>query len=233
MRSYSLYLTAAIALGRIGKSLVPLLEKEIEKQPLAVLQILENLIADGTLPIFFRAMQHKDAKVRQKAIKSLPRLTSTGAIEALPHLLAAMNDENADVRETAMSEIGTIAEYTADKSDELKQMLAKRAIPALIDKLKVKETSCSAALTLGDFGADGEAAIPALANLIKKNDGDYCAETALFEIGEKGKKFLSKEQIERIEESNKSDREIFNRTNKVKPIKPKTQASPSPLKKEG
>lgn len=228
-RSYALFVTTAIALGKIGKPLVPLLEKEAETHPFQTLQVLSNIIADGTLPIFFKAMKHQNPEVRKKAIESLPGLTSIGAVETLPHLLEALNDTNEKVRESAISKIGSIAKYTENKSPELQEMLKKKAIPALTEKLGDKSTSCNAALNLGDFGADAEPAIPALVRLIKKNGNDFCAEKALYEIGIKGRKHLTAEQIKYIEEDKKRDRDIFNNDyNKAKPIKPKEEPKPSP-----
>jgi len=86
-RSYGLYITTAISLGKIGEPLLPILEKEIEKQPFAILQVLRNLHADGTLPIVYKAMKDKNPEVRKSAIENLPGLTSIGAVNTLPHLL--------------------------------------------------------------------------------------------------------------------------------------------------
>jgi HEAT repeat protein len=226
-RAYSLYLTTAIALGKIGKPLVPMLEKEFEKQPFSVLQVLKYLIADGTLPIFIKAMQHQNPQVRKRAIENLPTLTSIGAIEMVPPIIAAAKDADLEVREAALSALGSIALFTPEKSDALKEMLKKQAIPVLIANLENKETVCFAALNLPGFGADAEIAIPALRRLIKKENGNYCAESALFRFGEKGRKFLTKEQIERLKETNKTTNEPFDtKFNKAKPIKPKTEPKP-------
>lgn len=229
-RSYALYLTTAIALGRIGKPLIPLLDKEIEKQPFAVLDVLGNLRAEGTLPIFFNAMKHANAEVRKKAIEKLPGLTSIGAVEALPYLLTAVNDENLEVRQSAMSEIGNIAKYTENKSLELQEILKKKAVPALVAKLNDKDSACYAAMNLGDFGSSAETAIPALVRAIKRNIAVGCAEQGLFDIGEKGRKYLTVEKIKEIAEDRKANSEIFNRDyNKTKPIKPKEEPKPTPV----
>jgi HEAT repeat protein len=228
-RAYSLYITAAIALAKIGKPLVPLLEKEFDKQPFAVLQVLDYLQVEGILPVLLKAIKHENPKVRQKAIGSLPTLTSLGAVEVAPSLIAALKDADLDVRKAAMSGIGNIAKYTTGKSDALSKMLKKQALPVLIANLEDKETGCSAALSLPEFGADAEAAIPNLVRVIKKQNGNICAESALFELGEKGRKHLTKEQIERVEEMNKSHNEPFDTNfNKAKPIKPKTEPKPEP-----
>lgn len=230
-RSYSLYLTSAIALGRMGKSIIPLLEKEIEKQPFAILQVLRNISADETLPVLIKAIKHKNPNVRKEAIASIPNLTSIGAINMLPQLLSLINDLDPNVRNAAMSEIGDIAKYTNNKSPELQLLLKKRAVPALIKRLKDKEDSCYAALTIGNFGADAEAAIPALVKIAKQPTRNSCAEIGLYDIGEKGRKFLTAEQIKDVESSKnyKYDSDY----NKAKPIKPKEQPKPSPPIKEG
>lgn len=233
-RSYSLYITTAIALGRIGKPLLPLLEREIEKHPFAVLQVLSNMSDAGVLPILYRAMKNENAKARAKAIESLPSLTSIGALEALPHLLAAATrDADADVRKAAMSKIGWIAGHTKDKSVELRKMFKTQAVPALVKILtgKDEDVKCYAALTLGDFGADAEAAIPALARQAKKENGGYCARSALFDLGNAGKRFLTAEQIKDFEENKKWQEEYHKSSpgdyNKAKPIKPKASEKKS------
>jgi HEAT repeat protein len=228
-RAYILYLTTASALGGIGKPLIPLLEKEIEKHPSAVLEVLGNLRAEGILPIFFNAMKHANAEVRKKAIEKLPGLTSIGAVEALPHLLTAVNDENLEVSQSAMSKIGSIAKYTENKSPELQEILKKKAVPALVAKLDDKKSACYAAMSLGDFGADAEIVIPALVRAIKRNTAAICAEQGLYNIGEKGRKYLTAEKIKQIEESRENTRKMLNDNfNKAKPIKPKEAPKPTP-----
>lgn len=149
----------------------------------------------------------------------------------LPQLLSLINDLDPNVRNAAMSEIGDIAKYTNNKSPELQLLLKKRAVPALIKRLKDKEDSCYAALTIGNFGADAEAAIPALVKIAKQPTRNSCAEIGLYDIGEKGRKFLTAEQIKDVESSKnyKYDSDY----NKAKPIKPKEQPKPSPPIKEG
>jgi HEAT repeat protein len=233
--SYALYATTAIALSRIGKPLLPLLEKEIVKEPFGVLQIIGNMGDPGVLPIIYQAMKNENPKVREKAIESLPSLTSIGAVEVLPHLLNAIRDPSLGVRKAAMNAIGSIGSIK-EKSGELQNLLKTKIFPALIANLKDKELNCYASLTLGYFGTEAAPAIPALVNLIKKGKGDYCAESALYDIGEKGRKFLTEERIKNIESSRKITQQTFDSNyNKAKPIKPKTQpsVSPTPLKKEG
>lgn len=223
-RSYGLYLTTAIALGRIGKPLLPFLEKEIENHPFEILQVLGNVRVDGTLPTFFKAMRHSNPKVRAKALENLPGLTSIGAVMTLPHLLAAVADKDNDVARAAMSEIGSIAQYTENKSDELKEMLRKKALPALVKKINHKELSCYALLNIADFGADGEPAIPAILKSMRKDRGNYCAESALFDLGEAGRKHLSPEKIKEWEKRKAEEKDSFNPNyNDAKPIKPKTE----------
>jgi len=65
----------------------------------------------------------------------------------------------------------------------------------------------------------------------KKTTANSCAENALFNIGEKGRKFLSKEQIKRLEDNKKSSEDRLKKwtedpfnvgdRNKAKPIEPK------------
>lgn len=225
-RYYSLYLTTAIALGKIGEPLLPILEKEIEKHPFAILQVLRNLYAEGTLPIIYKAMKHKNPEVRKSAIENMPGLTSIGAVNTLPHLLELTKDVNPDVRKQAISKIGSISQFTENKSPELKEMLKQKAVPVLIERLKIEEDSCYAAMILGNIGEDAEAAIPALVKIAKQPLRNSCARFGLYDIGEKGRKFLTKEQIEDVEESKnyKYDSDY----NKAKPIKPKETPKPTP-----
>lgn len=225
-RYYSLYLTTAIALGKIGEPLLPILEKEIEAHPFDILEVLSNLRADGTLPIIYKAMKHKNPEVRKSAIKNLPGLTSIGAVNTLPHLLEAVKDVNPDIRKAAISEIGSIAQFTENKSPELKEMLKQKVVPLLIPRLKIEDDSCYTAMTLGDIGEDAEAAIPALVKLIKPPTDDHCAKIGLYDIGEKGRKFLTNEQIEEVKESKNYN--FDTNYNKAKPIKPKEEPKPIP-----
>lgn len=223
--SYSLYLTTAIALGTIGEPLLPILEKDIETHPFAVLQVLSNLRADGTLPIIYKTMKHRDPKVRSSAIENLPDLTSIGAVNTFPYLLELIKDTDPEVRKKAMMEIGLIAKYTENKSPELKNLLKQKAVPVLIERLKVESNSCYAAMSLGDIGEDAEAAISTLVNLNKPPKEDFCAQIGLYDIGGKGRKFLTEEQIERVERSKKRtfDADYI----KAKPIEPKKEPKPS------
>lgn len=225
-RYYSLYLTTAIALGKIGEPLLPVLEKEIEKEPFAILRVLGNLYAEGTLPIIYKAMKHKNPEVRKSAIENLPGLTSIGAVNTLPHLLEALKDVNSEVREKAMSKIGSIARDTEIKSPELKGMLKQKAVPVLIERLKIEEDSCYAAMILGNIGEDAEAAIPALVKIAKRPIRNGCAVDGLYNMGEKGRKFLTAEQIKEMKElkNYKYDSDL----NKAKPIKPKEEPKPTP-----
>lgn len=227
-RSHLLYLTAAIALGSIGKPLLPLLEKEFVKEPFAVLQVLGYISDPGVLPILFKAMNHQNPEVRENAVNSLPIFASAETIETIPYLLAASRDVSVEVRKSVISKIGGIARLK-EKSAELTDLLKKKVFPFLIENLKDENLSCYSSLTLGNFGADAESAIPKLVNRIQKRKGDYCAEIALYDIGEKGRKYLTKEQIANVEESKKITRDIFNDSyDKAKPIKPKTQPTASP-----
>ncbi|HQU85634.1 MAG TPA: HEAT repeat domain-containing protein [Pyrinomonadaceae bacterium] len=225
-RYYSLYLTTAIALGKIGEPLLPILENEIEKEPFAILRVLSNLRADGTLPIIYKALKHKNPEVRKSAIENLPGLTSIGAVNTFPYLLDLVKDINSDVREQAMSKIGSIAQFTEDKSPELKQLLKQKAVPVLIERLKIEKDSCYAAMILGDIGEDAEAAIPALVKIVKPPTENHCAAIGLYDIGEKGRKFLTKEQIEEVKES--KNYKFDTNYNKAKPIKPKEEPKPTP-----
>lgn len=223
-RSYSLYLTSAMVLGGIGESLVPLLEKEIEKEPFAILEILGNIRTDLTLPILYKAMKHENPEVRKKAIEELPGFTSSGAIEAISHLLTAIEDIDLEVQQAAVNKIGNIGIFTKDKSPELRSLIRTEVIPTLIKKLDVEGLDCYSALSIGDLGEDAESAIPVLDKIIQKDRGTHCAEIALYKIGEKGRKHLSEEQIKENEERVKRNKDFWNREyNKAKPIKPKKE----------
>ena len=233
-RSYGLYLTTAIALGKIGKPLLPLLEKELKNQPFAVIEVLGNLVNSEVLPLFFQAMKHENPKVRKKSIERLPFLTSIGAVETIPQLLVTMNDVDLGVQEASISKIGSIAKFTEGQSPELRKMFTKQVVPALIKKLNGKQddAQCYVALTLGDFSEDADVIVPHLARFTKPDKSDYCAVSALYRLGEKGRKFLTKQQIEQQKENEKSMEDMrLDYNNKAKPIKPKVEPKPTPTNK--
>ncbi len=225
-RSYGLYLTTAIALGQIGKPLIPFLEKEIEKEPFAILQVLGNIQGDEVIPILYKAIKNPNPEVRKKALESLPNFTSKGALEAIPILLPLFDDKNKYVAQAAMNKVGNIGKYTKDKTPELKNLIDKKVIPALMQKFNNEEISCYAVLNTADLGDAAEKAIPALVRILKRKTRNYCAEVALYKIGEKGRKFLTKEQLEYQKKNEESDKKLFNPNyNNAKPIKPKTEDS--------
>jgi hypothetical protein len=113
-----------------------------------------------------------------------------------------------------------------NKPPEFNALLKTTGLNAAIKLTKDlnSDVSCDAAGAIGEFGVDGEKAVPALVSLIKRSpqQDNYCAEHALFRIGDKGRTFLSPERLKQIENIEKdmqvrSDRYL----NSVKPIQPK------------
>jgi HEAT repeat protein len=223
--SYVLYLTAAIALGRIGESLVPLLEKESNDHPFEAIQVLSNMDGDKMLTLLLRLAENPNANVKVKAISALPRLTSIGAMQALPVLLSLMDDSDVKVSQAAVSQIGNIGKFTKEKSPELQRFIQRKVIPKLMSRVDLKD-NCYPLMTLGDFGDAATVAIPALAKQSRK--GSICAQTALYEIGPKGRKYLTPEKLAE-EERERQPGGLYDfsgpdRYNKAKPIKPKSSA---------
>ncbi len=224
IRRYSLYLTSAIALGRMGKVLIPLLEKEVEKEPYAILQVLSNMAGDETLPILYKIMEHKNPEVRKKAIESLPGFTSIGAVIVLPKLIKAVDDSDIEVRKSAMNKIGNIGRNLKETTPELREMIEAKVVPGLLKYLNHEDLGCYAKLNIAYFKENADTIIPHLAKVLKKGKGTYCAEVALFRLGENGRKHLTEEQIRSLEKSEKDNNEIWNRKyNNAKPIEPKKE----------
>jgi HEAT repeat protein len=177
-------------------------------------------------PVLIKGFKHPNKEVRKKALGSLFAYSPETSIKVLQPTVALLSDIDPEVRKAALNRIGDFAERSKD-SPELASLLKEKVLPVLIKMLRGKhgETVCYTAFTIGDFGADGEAAIPALVRMMKQKATypNNCAVDALFKLGEKGRKFLSKEKIESRQESEKWDRESFDnyKKDRAKPIEPK------------
>jgi HEAT repeat protein len=160
--------------------------------------------ADDPLPELIRGLGTNTPADRLRAAKDLARLGWL-AREALPALIAALDDDDAKVREAVAQAVGTMG---PDALPTLSGMLTHRdkyvrrnavwaigklgplARPALSDlcaglKNADPRTASGAAQALGNLGADGAEAIPALAEAMRGTNIVLCrlAAKALSQIG--------------------------------------------------
>ena len=222
-RSYVLYLTAAIVLGQMGESIVPLLDRESDAHPFAVIQVLSNMAGGKTLDLLLKLSENPNAEVRENAISNLLGVTATGALQTFPVLVRLLNDKNEKVSRAALSKIGSIVKHTDDKSPELKQLIRSRVVPKIASMLRLKD-NCYVLLTLADLGAEAATTLPAIVKLSKS--GSYCAEAALYNFGDIGRKYLDKETLEKLENERKPGGVLGPldlQNNKAKPIKPESR----------
>src|SRR5690606_14555376 len=76
VRSYTLYSTAGIVLGRMGDQLVPLLKKLADEHPYEVIEVLSNIRGDAAFDMLLELSKSKDAGVRKAAVKNMPNVTA-------------------------------------------------------------------------------------------------------------------------------------------------------------
>ena len=224
-RQYMLYISTAVVLAKLGKELIPLLETEFDKEPFAVLEVAEKMGDGDVSPLLIKGFKHPNKEVRQKALGSLYSYSLETSMKLLQPIMTLLSDIEPEVKKAALNRIGSIARHGKD-SPELARSLREKVLPVLIKMLSGKdgETVCYTAFTIGDFGAEGEKAIPALVRMMKQKATypNNCAVDALFELGEKGRKFLSKEKIESREASENLEKELYDyKKDEAKPIKPK------------
>lgn len=225
VRVYGLYVSAAMALGSIGPDLLPVLTDQAEKYPQAVIKVLSYMPKDRTLNLLLRFAGSTDARVREAAAEQFRGLNTTLALEALPTLLKLADDKDPRVFERAMTALGSFGEIK-DATPELRAAIRSKVLPKLLAGL-AREDNCYPMFALGKLREPkGLAAI----GKINKATGNYCAETALFEAGPDGHKYLTAKALE--EQKTRREAGGLHRLPlwdepKIKEIKPKTPAEPA------
>jgi HEAT repeat protein len=156
------------------------------------------------LPDLIRGLQHAAPTERLRAARDLARLGWL-AREALPALVAAVDDEDAKVREAAAQAVGNMGpdalvtltrmlthhdKYVRRNAVWAMGKLGPLAKPALADlcatlKNSDPRTASGAAQAIGNMGPDGAEAIPALAEAMRGTNIVLCrlAAKALSQIG--------------------------------------------------
>ncbi len=160
--------------------------------------------ADDPLPALLRSLRSHNPLERLRAAKDLGRLGWL-ANEAMPALIAALDDENPKVRESAAGAIGlmgpealpTLIDMLGHEDRYVRRhavwamgKLGPLARPALHDlgralKDSDPRTASGAAQALGSMGADAAGAVPALAEAMRGTNIVLCrlASKALSQVG--------------------------------------------------
>lgn len=162
------------------------------------------MTADDPLPALVRALRGQNPAERVRAAKDLGRLGWL-ARDAMPALVAALDDDDGKVREAAANAIGlmgpealpTLIEMLRHDDKYVRRHavwalgklgpLAKSALRDLCTALKDPDprAASGAAQSLGSLGADGADAVPALAEAMRGTNIVLCrlASKALSQIG--------------------------------------------------
>ena len=192
----------AESLGHMGEGILPVLEREFNKKPYLMLTVASFITGRDISGIIIRGLQNPDKDVREKAAGFSIDNYET-AIKVFPFLIKAAGDIAPVVREDAIETIGYMNAWE-NKPPEFNALLKTTGLNAAIKLTKDlnSDVSCSAATAIGEFGVDGEKAVPALVSLLRRShqQDNYCAERALFRIGDKGRTFLSPERLKQIEQ---------------------------------
>ena len=135
-------------------------------------KILTDLAAGGekSIPALIKALKDKDVQMRRNACLTFINLATpmgtdrpkVNIVSALPDLIEATKDEDADVRAWAAHAIAEIGPE------------AKDAVPQLIELFKGKDEGArnNAAVALGSIGPDAKAALPVLKEALKNKSED-------------------------------------------------------------
>ena len=160
--------------------------------------------ADDPLPDLMTNTRHKSPAIRLGAVKALGKLGWL-ARDALPALTTALDDPDAKVREAAAQAVGqlgpdavpTLAGMLTHRDKYVRRNavwglgklgpLARAVLPDLCRALQDEDprTASGAAQALGNMGADGADAVPALAEAMRGTNIVLCrlASKALSQIG--------------------------------------------------
>jgi HEAT repeat protein len=218
---YGLYISIAIALGRIGPITLPLLEKELKtKHTLLILDVLRHMGPSGTA-LVVEALRMPNKQVRKKAIETL-QWCCPAAESAIDSLVQALKDEDKEIRQDAASALKSLGK------------VAQTAIPALTAALKDKDdlVQCWAAEALGAIGPTAKPAVPELLRLMKlpvqgeRDMPQRCAAEGLMTMSSETKALVPAHMIKRVEEWNAIIRStsVFD-SDETKP-KPKEKKKP-------
>lgn len=191
-------------LGRDAKQAVPALIEALEKHPQKAATALGFIGTDAKEAIPHLARMLKNP-VNQASMNALARI---GA-EAIPPLIEAMGDKNAQVSFQAAQTLGKMGppavasllkvlddprkfRWGAAMSLGLIGPEAKSAVPALVKALGDKEGALKrgAARALGEIGVDSPAVIKALASVLDDRECAYEAMQSLARFGPKAKAAL-------------------------------------------
>ncbi len=224
-RRYALNQAVAESLAHMGDGILPVLEREFNKNPYLMLTVASFVTGRDISGTIIRGLKYKDKGVREKAAGISIENYET-AIKVFPFLIKTAGDPVPEVRKQAIQTIGYMNAWK-NKPPEFDAQLKTTGLNTAIKLTKDlnSDVSCYAASAISEFGIDGEKAIPALVSLIKRDPQkkNYCAERALFRLGDKGRIFLSPERLKQIEEGEKDLRIRLDRSEGVKPIQPKVE----------
>jgi HEAT repeat protein len=128
---------------------------------------------EATVKALERALSDTDPRVRSIAAVAL-RQIGPGAADAIPQLIACLDDPVAFVRAPAADALGAIGPA------------ARPAVAPLSKRLLVKDEQVfvlrSMAYALGNIGPDARSAIPALEEALKMVRVSYAAQSAILKI---------------------------------------------------
>jgi HEAT repeat protein len=170
---------------------------------------------DTALPVLAELLQDKSSAAAETRLAAARALAQMGpkAKPAVPQLIAALQDEDAMVREVAIGALGNIGADPEHVVAAFRPLLkgkerlavlkalrafragAKDAIPELLETIKDPdlEVRCDSAEALGDMGAAGAPGIDGLLGLMKDQEAKARAHAceALGEIGPPARRALA------------------------------------------
>lgn len=143
---------AAAVLGTLGAKAVELNETKVERIPLkAAIEALKQALA-----------KDKSPRVREEAARAIGRI-GKDAHEAVPTLVAALTDENADTRAAAAENLAVFGFLIKEGLDDMIKVLRQSKAK---EELRVRLGIVMAMHRLGK--ADGIAALPALLEMLRE-----------------------------------------------------------------
>jgi HEAT repeat protein len=174
------------ALGQIGaaaRPAVPALTREAGRNidvDLAVARAVDQIMQaaeEADLPTLLRQLQHRDESLRLRAAKALGKL-GPAAKSALPHLTAALGDEDADVRHAALAALRLVQPSVRPGDAEANALARDLQDPDPANRLR-------AVKSLAGLGNAAGPAAAALESLLDDKDPDVrrAASEALGRLG--------------------------------------------------
>lgn len=141
--------------------------------------------AEGSRPLveLLQDLKSKDVTIRRKAAFGLSWKSPLCELMAIPPLIEALSDENADVRKEIARVIGKYGPQ------------AKSAVPALLKIVKKKEDEArfAAIAAIGQIGAEAKEAVPSLVEILAENNyiAREAAAKALGGVGREARPVIS------------------------------------------